>query len=90
MAESRKLSLGRGHYTVGDDFARRVLHIDDGVRREVVRQLVGKRNVVRLLLQVMSDRTMLNSRHQGEDGEPRDHHHGIIIIILLLNRFRNV
>jgi len=42
VTKPRKLSLGGGHDTVGDDFARRVLHIDSAVRREVFWKSVQK------------------------------------------------
>jgi len=46
VTKSRKLSLGGGHDTVSDDFARRVLHVDGAVRREVFRKSVQKRHVL--------------------------------------------
>lgn len=46
MTKARKLSFRRGHDTVGDDFARCVLHVDGGVRREVFRKSVQKRHVL--------------------------------------------
>lgn len=46
VTKPRKLSLGGGHDTVGDDFARRVLHIDSAVRREVFWKSVQKWDVL--------------------------------------------
>lgn len=46
MAKARKFSLGCGHDTVGDHFARRVLHVDGGVRGEIFRKSVQERNIL--------------------------------------------
>lgn len=75
VTESRKLSFSRGHYAVSDDFARCVLHIDDGVRREVFRKSVRKRNVMRLMLQMISGRKVLCYKLQSQRDENETENH---------------
>lgn len=75
VAKARKLPLGRGHDAVGDDFARRVLHVDGGVRgggivgREPFRKRRRRRRR-RPVLMSGGDRATRDGRQRGDD---RDH-----------------
>lgn len=71
--EARKLRLGLGDDTVGDDSARSVLHVDGGVRRAVVaREIVGQRDVVRPVADGggRTDRARPGQQHDGQPQNP--------------------